>query len=32
MISLTKHNELKGYKSLDAYPEVAHFVIHVTEV
>ena len=26
MISLTKHNELKGYKSLDAYPEVAHFV------
>ena len=26
MISLTKHNELKGYKSLEAYPEVAHFV------
>ena len=26
MISLTKHNELKGYKSLDVYPEVAHFV------
>ena len=26
MISFTKHNELKGYKSLDAYPEVAHFV------
>ncbi len=26
MISLTKHKELKGYKSLEAYPEVAHFV------
>lgn len=26
MISLTKNNELKGYKSLDVYPEVAHFV------
>ena len=26
MISLTKYNELKGYKSLEAYPEVAHFV------
>ena len=26
MISLTKRKELKGYKSLKAYPEVAHFV------
>lgn len=26
MISLTNDNELKGYKSLDVYPEVAHFV------
>lgn len=26
MISLSKNNELKGYKSLDVYPEVAHFV------
>ncbi|MBD3591560.1 peptidoglycan editing factor PgeF [Bacteroides sp. GM023] len=26
MISLTKYNELKGYESLEAYPEVAHFV------
>ena len=26
MISLTKDKELKGYKSLTVYPEVAHFV------
>ena len=26
MISLTKNKELKGYKSLMSYPEVAHFV------
>lgn len=26
MISLTEHNELVGYKSLEVYPEVAHFV------
>ena len=26
MISLTKEKELKGYKSLTVYPEVAHFV------
>jgi len=32
MISLTKHNELKGYKLLEAYPEIAHFVLRATKV
>ena len=32
MISLTKDKELKGYKSLTVYPEVAHLLQHVMEV